>query len=58
MLKWSEEHTEYALFGRLFLFTYVYLLRLPSEALPMRFGPGGLYRDGDKLVLELARRFV
>jgi len=51
---------ELARYGTLFLLAYAFLLRLPSEALPAVCGKGGgqssLYRDGDTLVLELARR--
>ena len=56
MLTWSESRPEFAVFGILFLFTYVFLLRLPSEALPVKFGAGGLHCDGEKLTLELERR--
>ena len=44
----------------LYLLAYAFLLRLPSEALPITAGQGSgpcaLFRDGDKLVLELKRR--
>lgn len=42
--------------GLLFLTTYCFLLRLPSEALPIRIGSQGLSMQGDMLVLNLARR--
>jgi len=50
--------------ARLFLLTYVFLLRLPSEALPVVAGLKGrvpdtnaaLFRDGSSLVLVLKRR--
>ena len=44
----------------LYLLAYAFLLRLPSEALPVTAGkssgPNALYREGGELVLELARR--
>ena len=58
MLKWCEKHEEDATFSALFLFTYVFLLRLPSEALPVKLGKGGLFRENGSLVLELAKRCV
>ena len=35
MLCWAELHTEYLQYAYLFLLAYVFLLRLPSEALPV-----------------------
>ena len=47
-------------YAYLFLLTYAFLLRLPSEALPVKVGPcegrATLALVGDKLVLKLARR--
>eukprot|EP00973_Karenia_brevis_P095548 12427906-Karenia_brevis.AAC.1 len=45
-------------YSMLFLFTYWFLLRLPSEAVPARHGTGThcLSRHGDELVLVLKRR--
>jgi len=46
-------------FAFLFLVTYVFLLRLPSEAIPLVAGSEGshrLRRQGDQLLLELHRR--
>ena len=44
----------------LFVIAYVFLLRLPSEALPIATGnvggPACLYLDGDELVLRLEKR--
>ena len=42
--------------GTLFLVTYVFLLRLPSEAQEMRFGPEGLQLTNEELTLVLPRR--
>ena len=56
ILGWCEARPEYASFGTLYLLSYVFLLRLPSEALPVRVGKLGLHLDGDKLVLLLATR--
>ena len=64
MLSWAERHTEYLQFAYLFLFAYVFLLRLPSEALPVVVAAveGGLEAQsvlslaGDELVLRLRRR--
>ena len=48
MLQWSRERPEFAQFSMLFLFTYAFLLRLPSEALPVRARRGEycLCREG------------
>ena len=47
-------------YAHLYLMTYCFLLRLPSEALPVCAGPcdgpATLHREGDKIVLTLARR--
>ncbi len=60
MLQWCTLHVEYAKFGALFLLTYAFLLRLPSEALPVKAGRRGhgnrLFVEGDSIVLVLARR--
>ena len=63
MLEWAKENRGYNTFVALFAISYIFLLRLPSEALPMRIGPVDddssqsvlEYRD-DKLVLNLKRR--
>ena len=51
---------ELAKFGLLYLVTYVFLLRLPSEALPITVGRGSsstaIYVEGSDLILELGRR--
>ena len=36
MLHLGNERAEFAKWAKLFLFTYAFLLRLPSEALPVR----------------------
>ena len=52
----SEEH---AVYGILFVVTYAFLLRMPSEALPITAGgvsPCSLCRQGSALALSLKRR--
>ena len=63
MLAWAEQHPEYTRCAVLYLFTYVFLLRLPSEALPAIAGGEGcpdahsiLVCDGSKLTLTLQSR--
>ena len=60
LVRLAAERPQLARFGALFLLAYAFLLRLPSEALPAVNGKGcgqsSLYREGDSLVLELARR--
>ena len=66
MLKLATVSPEYAEFARLFLMSYAFLLRLPSEALPMTVAGGVMQAqaksvvsiDWEKgqLVLELRRR--
>ena len=64
IVKWSESHEEMRLCALLFLFSYTYLLRLPSEALPAIAGQDGreqgsnavLFKEGASLVLVLHRR--
>ena len=56
----SLMHTSYAKFAKLWLFTYAFLLRLPSEALPAVAGKGdhqsSVFMEGDTIVLVLKRR--
>ena len=57
-VKDDEDKTVYVM---LYLLAYVFLLRVPSEALPaIAFGGGGVQSslawDGDALVLQLGRR--
>jgi len=56
LLEWCGQNTEYAVYAPLFLLCYVFLLRLPSEALPVRLGSDGLQLVGSELILHLARR--
>ena len=65
MLRWAEteEDITHSAMAMLFLVTYVFLLRLPSEALPIEVGrvPGKqqqavLEMDEGKLILTLMRR--
>ena len=62
LLAWCKTRPEFRRFGFLFLLTYVFLLRLPSEALPARKGCGNgqsrLSLQNDSLVLLLHRRYV
>ena len=60
MMHWCSEKVEYRNVAYLFLLTYVFLLRLPSEALPVVAGQGDeqacFFREGQTVVLELKRR--
>ena len=64
MLKWAGDRPEYVTFARLFLICYAFLLRLPSEGLPMRvareetglIGQSYIIAKDDELVVVLARR--
>ena len=64
MVVWSESHEFTRRYVLLFLFSYSFLLRTPSEALPVRIGKDKgdtncnafLFKDGDQLVLTLRRR--
>ena len=64
MLCWAEQHPEYVRYAQLFLMAYVFLLRLPSEALPAvaACAEGQVESQsvvsiaGDELVLVLKRR--
>jgi hypothetical protein len=62
MLVWCVGNAEHVQHSVLFLFAYAFLLRVPSEAVPVTHGKGSgpcaLYRDGEVLVSELARRSV
>ena len=62
MLIWCVGSAEHVQHSVLFLFAYAFLLRVPSEAVPVTHGKGSgpcaLYRDGEALVLDLARRPV
>ena len=58
IVKHCNSSSELRPFGLLYLLTYAFLLRLPSEALPTRLGIAGLHVDGETMVLTLARRQV
>ena len=59
MMVWCKRHVEYASHVVLFLLSYAFLLRTPSEALPVTVGkesgPCALFLEGDFVVLELRR---
>jgi hypothetical protein len=62
LLRWVQKpaNCAFSLHAFLFLITYVFLLRLPSEALPLKAGKVGgqacIYVEGDEVVLMLATR--
>ena len=63
MLVWCRDHPGHPNLDThvmLFLVAYAFLLRLPSEAIPITAGEGSgpcaLFREGDNLVVELKRR--
>ena len=61
LVKWCSGRGQlYNRYGTLYLLTYAFLLRLPSEALPAvagkSQGQASLYIEGETLVLELLRR--
>ena len=61
VVTWCEQHKQYKRYGVLYLLTYAFLLRLPSEAVPMTAGrdtgkQAVLYLVGETFVLELLRR--
>jgi len=58
LLQHSEKQPEYRTCALLFLFTYAFLLRMPSEAIHATAGEGDnfLCREGELLVLTLKRR--
>ena len=64
MLVWTDANEELRSYALLFLLSYSFLLRTPSEALPAISGINGrelgsnsvLFRSGDQLVLILHRR--
>ena len=62
MMLWSLSYWQYTRHRALFLFTYAFLLRLPSEALPVVCGrvsgdngQARLYKGDNTLVLTLER---
>ena len=62
MMQLSVEYPEMRTHALLFLFTYCFLLRLPSEVLPLSLGEGEghsvLTLNDDKVVLHLKRRCI
>ena len=63
MMLWSLSHRQYTRHAALFLFAYAFMLRLPSEALPVMCGrvsgdkgQATLWKGDNTLVLVLARR--
>eukprot|EP00973_Karenia_brevis_P011534 1560107-Karenia_brevis.AAC.1 len=58
MLKKGSENHDLMEPALLFLFAYIFLLRVPSEAIPARHGVGSskVYIENDELVLELEKR--
>ena len=63
IVDWCDERPSFKEYGMLYLAAYAFLLRLPSEALPMRSaspevpdGQSVLRSEGDRVVLTLARR--
>ena len=63
IMTWSQRHESRRQLAMLFLCAYVFLLRLPSEALPIKVqkghcltGQAVVQMVDDKLVLSLARR--
>ena len=55
-VSWKQYETKF--YGVLFVLSYVYLLRLPSEALPLRVrtGPCNISLEGNEVVITLQRR--
>ena len=64
IVSWSIQQVEEVVkkYALLFVTTYVFLLRLPSEALPIRAGNVGgaacMYLENNEVVLTLAKRCV
>lgn len=58
MMQVAKGQADNMIFGILFVLSYVYLLRLPSEALPLRVrtGPCNVNLEGDEVVITLQRR--
>ena len=63
IVEWCDTRPSFKAYGMLYLAAYAFLLRLPSEALPMRSaspespdGQSVLRSEGDRVVLTLARR--
>ena len=62
IMRWAQkpENLDYRSHSFLYLITYVFLLRLPSEALPLKagnvVGQSCIYVQGDELIVKLATR--
>ena len=60
ILQWCDQNQQYQDYALLFLLAYIFLLRLPSEALPATAGKdqgqASLYMEGQALTLVLKRR--
>ena len=62
IMNWAmlPDNLDYKAHAFLYLITYIFLLRLPSEALPLKGGKVNghacIYVDGEELVLELPTR--
>lgn len=66
ILRWAADHHEFLDYARLFLFTYAFLLRLPSEGVGAVVGGdrapangqnnAAAYREGDTIIVTLQRR--
>ena len=58
VVDYCSKDDDLRIYGWLYLFSYCFLLRLPSEALPVQIGMDGLHTEGDTIVLILAKRWV
>ena len=62
LMKLGERRAEFKTYSLLFLCAYAFLLRLPSEALPLSIDGSDtqsvMSLDGDNLVLKLKRRLI
>ena len=62
LMKLGERRAEFKTYSLLFLFAYAFLLRLPSEALPLAVDGSDsqsvMSLEGDNLVLKLKRRLM
>ena len=63
MLEWSEANPKYRKYALLYLFAYVFLLRVPSEALPVVSGKVNVTEAqsvlevrGEQILLKLQKR--
>ena len=58
VIDYCSKDDDLRIYGWLYLFSYCFLLRLPSEALPVQIGTDGLHTEGDTIVLILAKRWA